>query len=103
MKRHTAKKRLRRTMKAVWVWCRNHRHRPLEEQHRMLCTKLRGHYQYFGVRCNYEQLKAVYRCVVKAWRYWLNRRNHKGYLGWERYHRLLAKFPLPQPRIVHPI
>jgi hypothetical protein len=42
MKRHTAKKRLRRTMKAVWVWCRNNRHRPLEEQYRALCIKLRG-------------------------------------------------------------
>jgi group II intron reverse transcriptase/maturase len=103
LKRRTAKKRRRRTMKAVWVWCRDHRHRPLEEQHRVLCSKLRGHYQYFGVRCNYEQLNAVYRYVERAWRYWLNRRSHKGRRDWERYRRLLARFPLPQPRIVHSV
>jgi RNA-directed DNA polymerase len=90
-------------MKAVWVWCQDHHHRPLDEQYRALCSKLRGNYQYFGVRWNYEQLRAVHRSVVNAWRYWLNRRSHKGYLDWKRYHRLLRKFPLPQPRIVHSI
>jgi RNA-directed DNA polymerase len=69
----------------------------------LLCTKLQGHHQYFGVRCNYEQLKAVYRCVEKAWPYWRNRRSHKGQRDWDRYRRLLARFPLPQSRIVHSI
>ena len=52
IKRRTAKKRLRRTLTALWQWCRSHRHRKVEEQHQELCQKLRGHYQYSGIRGN---------------------------------------------------
>jgi RNA-directed DNA polymerase len=33
--RRTARKRLRRTKKALWRWCRTNRHLPLQDQHRM--------------------------------------------------------------------
>jgi hypothetical protein len=39
IKRKTAKKRLRRAMKSLWQWCRNHRHENLREQYRTLCTR----------------------------------------------------------------
>jgi group II intron reverse transcriptase/maturase len=45
IKRRTAKTRLRRAMRAVWHWCRTHRHDPLRAQYRQLCQKLRGYYQ----------------------------------------------------------
>jgi len=99
--RKTMGKRLRRAMKSLWQWCRAHRHSPLEEQHRELCTKLRGHYQYYGVRGNYALLARVYRFVEKAWRYWLSRRSRQRILSWEKYQKLCRKFPLPRPRIVH--
>jgi formylglycine-generating enzyme required for sulfatase activity len=73
IKRTTAQKRLRRAMKAVWHWCRNHRHDPLREQYRRLSQKLQGHYQYDGIRGNYRKLEALYRSVERAWRYWLSR------------------------------
>jgi RNA-directed DNA polymerase len=49
IKRKTRKKSLRRFLKALWVWLRRNRHIPLKEQHKMLSTKLRGHYQYYGI------------------------------------------------------
>ena len=57
IKMKTVRKRLRRAMKRAWCWCRNHRHEPLREQYRMLCLKLRGHYQYYGVRGNYRMME----------------------------------------------
>jgi len=36
IKRRTARKRLRRTKKALWRWCRANRHAPLKHQHQML-------------------------------------------------------------------
>jgi RNA-directed DNA polymerase len=74
IKRRTAKKRLRRALRAVWRWCRTHRHDPLREPYRQLRAKLRGHYQYDGIRGNYRKLEAFYRGVERAWRYWLSRR-----------------------------
>ena len=34
-----------------------------------------------------------------AWYKWLRRRSQRTRLTWKRYRRLLARFPLPQPRI----
>jgi RNA-directed DNA polymerase len=103
IKRRTAKKRLRRTLKALWQWCRAHRHRKVEEQHQELCQKLRGHYQYYGIRGNYRLLEVVVRHVERAWRYWLSRRSQKGTITGNKRERWRAHFPLPPPRIVHNI
>jgi RNA-directed DNA polymerase len=46
IKRQTGGKRLRRFMKESGTWCREHRHAPLQEQHRTLGAKLRGYYHY---------------------------------------------------------
>jgi len=103
IKQHTAKKRLRRAMRAVWHWCRTHRHEPLRVQYRQLCRKLRGHYQYDGIRGNYRKLEALYRCAEPAWRYWLSWRGGPRTIRWETFAKLRAVLPLPTPRIVHSI
>jgi RNA-directed DNA polymerase len=101
--RRTAKKRLRRALRAVWPGCRTHRHDPLRDQYRMLCQKLRGHYQYDGIRGNYRRLEALYWGVERAWRYWLSRRGGPRTLRWETFASLRAVLVLPLPRIVHNI
>jgi RNA-directed DNA polymerase len=103
IKRKTASKRQRRTIKALERWCRDNRHRPFLEQYRVLCSKLRGHYQYYGIRGNYRTLQHVRRKARDAWRRWLSRRSHKGRITWERFEQLSEQFPLPLPRIVHGI
>src|SRR5439155_15805508 len=67
IKRRTARKRLRRTKKSLWRWCRINRHAPLQYQYQQLCQKLRGHFQYFGIRGNLGLLEDVGRFVEKAW------------------------------------
>ncbi len=83
----------------MWDWCRTHRHDSLGNQWWKLKQKLEGHYAYYGVRHNLEALRAVYRHTLKAWKYWLSRRTHTGYVNFERFERLVAAFPLPQARI----
>jgi len=98
----TRRKRLSRALSAIWAWCKEHRHQPLKWQHRMLTAKLRGHYQYYGVRCNYKALHAVYRQALRAWKTWLGRRGGTTYLSWPLFRdKYLRLFPLPRPRIVH--
>jgi len=103
IKRRTARKRLRRTQKALWQWCRHHRHAPLPYQYQMLCAKLRGHYQYYGIRGNFPLLENVRRYAEKAWRYWLSRRSSKSAIDWEKFQKLLVIYVLPTPKIVHTI
>ncbi len=102
-KRKTAGKRIRRTKKALWRWCRTNRHAPLKDQYQMLCLKLRGHFQYDGLRGNFRMLEGIAHYAEKAWRYWLSRRSSKSGIGWEKCQKLLRVYPLPIPTIVHNI
>jgi hypothetical protein len=100
IKRKTRKKSLRRFLKALWVWLGRNRHLSLREQHKMLSTKLRGHYQYYGVIGNIRMLGKVAHQSKRYWRYWLSRRSHKGYINWGKYvDSILSKLALPEPRI----
>ena len=99
--RRTARKRLRHTKKSLWRWCRTNRHLPLKDQHRMLCQKLRGHFQYYGIRGNSRLLDEVHQHAEEAWRYWLSRRSHKSAISWEKFQKLRKVFVLPTPKIVH--
>ena len=103
IKRRTARKRLCRTKKALWRWCHTNRHTPLQYQYEQLCQKLRGHFQYFGIRGNFRLLEEVRRYAGKAWRYWLSRRSSKSPTRWEKFQKLLETYVLPIPKIVHNI
>jgi hypothetical protein len=103
MKRRTARKRLRRTKKSLWRWCRSHRHAPLKYQYQRLGTKRRGHCQYDGIRGNFRLLEEVRRFAEKAWRYWVSRRSSKSSMGWGKCEKLMQTSILPTPKIVHTI
>ncbi len=98
IKKKTAKKRLNRFLRMLWRWCKASRHEPMDEQHAALCSKLRGFYQYFGVRGNYKALEVAYEYAEKAWRRWLSRRSSKGFVLFED---LREGYPLPNPKLVH--
>ena len=97
--RSTAKDRKSRAIKALGTWCREHRHDPVDSQCRQLCSKLRGHFQYYGVTYNYDSLSEVWHRTARIWQKWLNRRSQKRKLNWTKMTRLLKRYPLPQPRI----
>jgi RNA-directed DNA polymerase len=101
VKRKTSKSRYRRGLTAIGQWCRTNRHRALTEQHRTLGQKLRGHFAYYGITGNGEALNRFRRGVIKLWRKWLGRRHRAGEVSWERMYRLLERYPLPPPIVVH--
>ena len=97
----TTKKRLRRGLKAIAEWCRENRHKPVEEQQKTLNAKLRGHYQYYGLPTNSRSIGNFYRGVCRIWRKWLSRRTRGKALTWEKFTKLLRRHPLLLPRIAH--
>jgi RNA-directed DNA polymerase len=99
--RQTATKRLSRAVRSIAQWCRDHRHLPVCEQHAILSQKVRGHYAYYGITGNARALKGFLCAVHRAWRKWLNRRNRLREMTWDRFNRLLQRYALPPPRIVH--
>jgi RNA-directed DNA polymerase len=101
IQRRTAKDRFRRALKRIALWCRRNRHRPIREQHTQLWRKLKGHYAYYGLSGNDRALNRLRFCVERVGVKWLSRRSQRGWLNWLKASRLLARLPLPQPRIVH--
>jgi RNA-directed DNA polymerase len=97
----TIDKRLRRGLKSIADWCKEHRHDPVSEQQKTLNAKLRGHYQYYGRRTNHGSIRRFYREVCGIWRKWLNRRTRGNPLTWEKFYKVLRQNPLLTPRIMH--
>ena len=103
IKRKTARTRLNRGLKRIGEWCRVNRHRPLAEQHANLTQKLQGHFAYFGITGNARRIRQYREGVKKLWYKWLNRRSRGAPMAWERFQRLLRRYPLPVARVVHSI
>ncbi len=91
--------RLRRAIQSVAEWCRRHRHLPVAVQHAALTRRLVGHFNYFGVNGNSRSLACLVSVTERLWLKWLRRRSQRTRLTWERFKQLLARFPLPRPRI----
>ena len=100
VKQRTAKDRFSRALHRLREWCRWHRHDPLKEQHRALTKKLKGHYAYYGITSNFPRISSFYYHACRAWHAALARRSQRR-LSWVTMVKLLERFPLPAPRIVH--
>ncbi len=99
VKQKTAADRIRRAVKHVTGWCKANRHQPVSEQWQTLKRKLLGHYAYYGVIGNLRSLRAFRYHACRAWQKWLSRRSQKSTVAWDQMHRLLERYPLPEPRI----
>jgi group II intron reverse transcriptase/maturase len=103
IQRRTAGDRFSRSLKRVAEWCRQHRHDKVGSQQRALAQKLRGHYAYFGIPGNSDGIARFHREVIRMWRKWLHRRSQRARMTYKRMNRLLVRYPLPLPRLVHPL
>lgn len=52
------------------TWCRNDRHKPILWQYNILAPKLRGHFQYFGIRRYMRAMEAVRYFEMRRWTFW---------------------------------
>ena len=101
VKQKTGSRQLTRALRVIAQWCRRYRHLPVALQWRALVRKLRGHYAYYGITGNKQALKSFRYGVERAWRKWLARRGGRRPMSWERFARLLERYPLPPAVIVH--
>ena len=99
MKRKTAKDRLRRSLRSIAEWCREHRFLSIAEQQAALTAKLRGHFAYYGLTGNSRSLSSFRYHARCAWHKWLSRRSSKAYIPWERFGALERRYPLPPARL----
>jgi RNA-directed DNA polymerase len=100
VKLKTAADRFSRALRSIGSWCRVHRHLSIKEQQQTLNAKLRGHYAYYGVTGNSGALTRFLHEVERRWRKWLNRRNRIRSMHWDKFRKLLQRYPLAPARTV---
>jgi group II intron reverse transcriptase/maturase len=98
----TEKSRLQRSLAHLRDLMRRMRHLPIPEQVINLNRVLRGHYAYYGIAGNLRALQRVYRTVESYWRKMLCSRSRKGFIPWEVFWRIKARYPLQRPKLVLP-
>lgn len=99
MKRVTARKKFIAKLKIFKEWLKKARNLKTKELWETVQSKLRGHYNYYGVTDNLRGIARFAEEVKKLLFKWLNRRGKKNCLNWERFSEMLKRFPLPEPRI----
>ena len=99
VKRVTSQKKLKVKRQVVKKWLRENMHLPIKELIPKLNTKLRGHYNYYGVTGNFEAMDAFRKYAQDRLEATLNRRGAK--LKGDTFWRILKAYPLIRPRIVH--
>ena len=100
--RQTSAKKFRAKSKDLNLWMKAIRNQVLtKDWWKILSSKLRGHYEYYGVSENYISILKFYRLAVKLAKKWLNRRSQKKKMSWDKMNTYLSLYPLPKPSIRH--
>jgi group II intron reverse transcriptase/maturase len=95
--RRTARKKLQATKNDYSEFIRKNRHMRTPVLLDKLSEKLRGHYNYFGVVGNLDDVYAVYFHAVGMLYKWLNRRSGRKSMTWEKLKRVMAYRHLAKP------
>ncbi len=100
--RRTSRKKRVAKLAALCDELRRRRHDPPATQHKWLVSVLRGHFNYYGVPGN-ERAMGTFRAHLRAaWYRQLQRRSQRARWSLTDTLRFEKRYPLPQPRIVHP-
>lgn len=97
--KRTAPSRLRRALRDFTDWAKDQRHTRMRDLMATYRSKLRGHYNYFGVIRNHASLQVYYTQTRRILKKWLNRRSQRRSYNWRGYKAMLLHFRVPTPRI----
>lgn len=100
--RRTSADRFRKSLREIYLWLKAFKNMiSIKELWIQLVSKLRGHYQYYGVSENFKRLQEFYHHVEDIAFKLLNQRCDKKSFNWQGFCKYLQRFPLPKPHITH--
>lgn len=94
----TSKKKFNAKVKEFNKWMKENRHLSLKEIWEKVNAKLRGHYNYYGVSDNWNNLLRFKERIKSIMYKWLKRRSQKSKINWEKFHRMIKNYPLENPK-----
>lgn len=101
VKRCTAKQKMSASLAKFKEWLKKNCRLPKHILFTKLNRKLRGYYNYYGIRGNYKKLSTFVYHVTQAFFKWLNRRSQRKSYNWRGFKDLVKDFGIAQPRICH--
>jgi group II intron reverse transcriptase/maturase len=99
VKRKTSSKKYRFSLLKLKEWLKQNRNMPAVILMNELRQKLLGHYHYYGVTDNSRAIGCFCQETEKLLFKWMNRRSQRKSFNYDKFKLLLAKFPLPNPKI----
>ena len=100
VQRRTSPKKLVKSVAAFKVWIMENRHQRMEFIMDAVNRKLRGYWNYYGVRGNSKSLSKLFYRVNQLLFKWLNRRSQKRSYTWAGFNRMCQRYGICTPRIV---
>jgi len=101
IQRRTSSKKLRTSLANFKAWLKRACYLPKKILFAKLNRKLRGYYNYYGIRGNYKRLSTFLYYLTKTLYKRLNRRSQRQSYNWQGLNEMVAHFGILQPRIVH--
>ena len=101
LKRRTSRKKYKAALASFTEWCKTECRLPKPALFAKLNRKLRGYWNYYGIRGNYDSLHDYFHHVRNILFKWLNRRSQRRSYNIAGYRALLKDFQLIRPRICH--
>ncbi|WP_205700023.1 group II intron reverse transcriptase/maturase [Cohnella luojiensis] len=100
LKRRTSRSKLRKSIVAYTLWCRENRDTRLRRLFPKLNAKLQGYYNYFGLIGNYTSLWDFHTQAIRILYKWLNRRSQRRSFNQSAFTACLGRYSVVKPRIV---
>lgn len=100
IKRRTSRNKLRKSIKAFTIWCKENRHKRIKIIVEMLNSKLRGYFNYYGVINNSKGIRQFYNKAIKILYKWLNRRSQRSSFTWDEFNAKMKWYGLITPKVV---
>jgi len=101
LKRRTSRKKYRASLANLQEWCQDNCRLPKKLLFCELNAKLRGYYNYYGIRGNYKSLTDFLYQAKRILFKEINRRSQRRSYNWKGFAELLKVFKLGKPRICH--
>ncbi|APS57545.1 group II intron reverse transcriptase/maturase [Piscirickettsia salmonis] len=95
-------KRLRSKLKKISEWMKKNRNKyPLRKLWEILCSKLKGHVQYYGVSFNADGVGLFLYKARRIFYKWVNRRSQRKSFNWGKFSLFVKRFPMPKAKVCH--
>ena len=102
LKVKTSSKRTKKKLRELNQWLRAVRNMvKAEDLWAILSSKLRGHYNYYGISGNSQSIQAYHYRALQLTFKWLNRRSQKQSFNWQQFAEYIKRYPLPKPALVY--